>query len=410
MMIKANKLSICKVQKSLILFIFLLFFICSCEKEQQTRVAKRVVVVNLQDPYRSLPGYKFTASTRTLKSVFEQNGVQDADSFIKYPVSYHRLVYTTNYNGKQINASGAIAIPVCPDRSPAIVSYQHGTMFANRDAPSESNSAGVFPLFNEYIIFIPDYIGYGESKNILHPYFIYEPSTTPVIDMIKAGKKYLDDNHILYDHDKLFLTGHSEGGYVTVAVQKEMEQNPVEGLKVTASAPSAGPYDVGLIGNLILRENTYPSPAYLIFIFSVYNNFYWQRPLTDFFLPAYASNIMNLLSGYYNEDEINQRLTSTLSWLLNPAFMADYRDDGEKELKEAFKLNSVYNWAPQTPTRLYHGTIDNLVPFEISQKTYESFISNGSDTSVVKLVPIPGIGHEYLPAYKLIHKWFETFK
>ena len=410
MMINGNKLLIYNVQKSLILFIFLLFFICSCEKEQQIVVWKKVDIVNLQDPYRSLSGYKFTASVKTLKSVFEQNGVQDADSFIKYPVSYHRLVYTTTYNGKQINASGAIAIPICPDRSPAIVSYQHGTMFANRDAPSESNSAGIFPLFNEYIIFLPDYIGYGESKNILHPYFIYEPCTTPVIDMIIAGKKYLDDNHIPYDHDKLFLTGHSEGGYVTVAVQKELEQNPVEGLKVTASAPSAGPYDVGLIGNLILRDNIYPSPAYLILIFSVYNEIYWQRPLTDFFQPYYAYSAMGLLSGNYNEDEINQRLTTNLSLLLDTTFIAHYRDDGEKELKEAFILNSVYNWAPKTPTRLYHGTIDNLVPFEISQKTYESFISNGSDTSVVKLVPIPGIGHEYLPAYKLIHKWFETFK
>ena len=175
MRIIANKLSIYNMQKSMILFIFLSFFICSCEKDQQTGVPERVDIVNLQDPYRSLPGYKFTASTKTLKSIYEKNGVQDADSFIKYPVSYHRLVYTTTYNGKQINASGAIAIPVCPDRSPAIVSYQHGTMFANRDAPSESNSADVFPLFNEYIIFIPDYIGYGESKYILHPYFIYEP-------------------------------------------------------------------------------------------------------------------------------------------------------------------------------------------------------------------------------------------
>ena len=227
-MIKADKLSGYNWQKSLLMFIFLMFFIWSCEKESQVTVPKRVDVVNLLDPYRSLPGYKFSASTRTLKSLYKQYGLENADSLIKYPVSYHRLVYTTTYNGKQINASGAIAIPVCPDRSPAIVSYQHGTMFADRDAPSESNSADVFPLFNDYIIFVPDYIGYGESKDILHPYFIYEACVTPVIDMIIAGKKYLDDNHIPYDHDKLFLTGHSEGGYVTVAVQKELEQNPVD--------------------------------------------------------------------------------------------------------------------------------------------------------------------------------------
>ena len=84
--------------------------------------------------------------------------------------------------------------------------------------------------------------------------------------MIKAGKKYLDDNNVLYDHDKLFLTGHSEGGYVTVAVQKELETNPVDGLTVTASAPSAGPYDLELIGKMIFQNDTYPSPAYLLLI------------------------------------------------------------------------------------------------------------------------------------------------
>ena len=75
-----------------------------------------------------------------------------------------------------------------------------------------------------------------------------------------------------------------------------------------------------------------------------------------------------------------------------------------------FKLNSVNNWATKTPTRFYHGTSDELVPFQITQKTYESFISNGSDSSIVKLVPLSGIGHEYFPAYMLILKWFKSFK
>jgi len=70
----------------------------------------------------------------------------------------------------------------------------------------------------------------------------------------------------------------------------------------------------------------------------------------------------------------------------------------------------VNNWAPQTPTRLYHGTADDIVPYEISQKTYELFIANGSEPTSVKLVPLTGIGHEYLPAYRLILEWFNTFK
>lgn len=398
------------IQKNILLFTILLSLNYSCEEESYTVNSIQVPIINLQDPYRNLPNYKFTASTKTLMDIYENYGVQNPEFYIKYPVSYHRIVYTTTYKGQQIKASGAIVIPICPTIKAAIVSFQHGTMFADRDAPSNSNSVENFPFFNEYILFLPDYIGYGESKGILHPYFIHETITSTVIDMIKAGKRYLDDNHINYNPDKLFLTGHSEGGYVTIAVQKELEENPIEGLNLVASAPSAGPYDVELIGKLIFQNNSYPSPAYLIFILSAYSNYYWQRPITDFFQQPYAANIMNLLNGIYNENEINQRLTTNLNLLVNPTFLNNYRSDGENELKNMFELNSVYNWAPKTPTRIYHGTADNIVPFEISQKAYDSFILNGSNPKDVKLVPLQGVGHDYVPAYQLILEWFKTFK
>lgn len=407
---RVNDLRIINIKLTGILFLFVLFLSYSCNNEKFTSITKEIPFISLQDPYRTLPDYKFTVSTATLKSIYEKNGVQNPDSFIKYPVSFHRLVYTTTFKGQQISASGAIVIPICPQIAPGIVSFQHGTMFADSDTPSDANSDEL-PFFNEYILFIPDYIGYGASKDIVHPYFIFQTSAVAVIDMIKAGKKYLDDNHVPYDTDKLFLSGHSEGGYVTVAVQKELEINPVIGLKITASAPSAGPYDVELVGKLIFQNNTYPSPSYLLLILTAYNDYYnWQRPATDFFQIPYSYFAKSLLSGNLNEDEINQELTTNLTLLMDSTFLNNFRDDGETEFKQMLILNSVNNWATKTPTRLYHGTSDNLVPFEISQKTYESFISNGSDTSLVKLVPLPGIGHDYVPAYKLILEWFKTFK
>jgi pimeloyl-ACP methyl ester carboxylesterase len=407
---RVNDLRIINIKLTGILFLFVLFLSYSCNNEKFTSITKEIPFISLQDPYRTLPDYKFTVSTATLKSIYEKNGVQNPDSFIKYPVSFHRLVYTTTFKGQQISASGAIVIPICPQIAPGIVSFQHGTMFADSDTPSEANSDEL-PFFNEYILFIPDYIGYGTSKDFVHPYFIFQTSAVAVIDMIIAGKKYLDDNHVPYDTDKLFLSGHSEGGYVTVAVQKELEINPVIGLKITASAPSAGPYDVELVGKLIFQNNTYPSPSYLLLILTAYNDYYnWQRPATDFFQIPYSYFAKSLLSGNLNEDEINQELTTNLTMLMDSTFLNNFRDDGETEFKQMLILNSVNNWATKTPTRLYHGTSDNLVPFEISQKTYESFISNGSDTSLVKLVPLPGIGHDYVPAYKLILEWFKTFK
>jgi pimeloyl-ACP methyl ester carboxylesterase len=401
----------CNILRIIILLILsCLYYACS-QNDGPLDSWHQVSIVNLDDPYRALPNYKFTASAQSMREIYKKNGIQNPDSFVKYSVSYHRIEYTTTYKGNQIKVSGAIVIPIHPVSTPSIVSFQHGTMFADRDAPSNAKSVdNITPIFNEYILFLPDYIGYGSSKGTLHPYFIYEPIVTTVVDMIKAGKKYLNDNQVQYDTSKLFLTGHSEGGYVTIAVQKELETNPVEGLKVTASAPSAGPYDVGLIGKLLLQHDTYPSPSYLILIFSAYNDNYWQRPITDFIKQPYASYITYLLGGNYNEEEINKQLTTNLTGLLNQKFLSDFRGDGELALKNAFISNSVNNWAPKTPTHLYHGTSDDLVPFEISQDTYNSFIANGSDTSNVKLVPLPGIGHDYIPAYTLILDWFKSFK
>jgi hypothetical protein len=116
------------------------------------------------------------------------------------------------------------------------------------------------------------------------------------------------------------------------------------------------------------------------------------------------------LNGKLNEDGINHELTTNLNLLMDSTFLSNYRDEGETEFKQMLFLNSVNNWAPKSPTRLYHGTSDNIVPFEVSQSTYESFIINGSDTAFVKLVPLPGIGHDYVPAYKLILDWFKTFR
>src|SRR5690606_25925463 len=94
-----------------------------------------------------------------------------------------------------------------------------------------------------YATFIPDYLGYGASTQILHPYYNERYSAMAVIDMIKAGKIFCKNEDIPVS-DKLFLAGYSEGGYVTLAAQKEIESNPAHNLKITAVAAGAGGYDL----------------------------------------------------------------------------------------------------------------------------------------------------------------------
>lgn len=59
-----------------------------------------------------------------------------------------------------------------------------------------------------------------------------------MIDALAAARKaFAKLPHPVEDNGKLFLTGYSEGGYVTMATHRAMQ---VAGITVTASAPQSG--------------------------------------------------------------------------------------------------------------------------------------------------------------------------
>lgn len=86
-------------------------------------------------------------------------------------------------------------------------------MFSDADAPSNFPAAFTgFELFAStgFVTVIPDFIGYGISKDIVHPYYDMQSAGLSVADMLKAVKYYLKTNNRAIK-DKLFLLGYSVG-------------------------------------------------------------------------------------------------------------------------------------------------------------------------------------------------------
>jgi hypothetical protein len=101
--------------------------------------------------------------------------------------------------------------------------------------------------------------------------------------MLKAAKYYLKKQDISIS-SRLFLTGYSEGGYVTMAAQKEIETKPVHHLTVTAAAEGAGGYDLNVMLSGIATSQTCAAPSFLTLLIKAYNSTYnWNRPFSDFF-------------------------------------------------------------------------------------------------------------------------------
>ncbi|MBC3539302.1 alpha/beta hydrolase family protein [Rufibacter sediminis] len=333
-------------------------------------------------------------------------------SYIDYDIEVYRFVYNTTYKGSPVQASGLLCLPQNTPSAPALVSAQHGTIFADSDAPS--NFPGGFSGFElfaavGYITVIPDFIGYGTSKDIVHPYYDEEHSAATVVDMLKAAKYYLGQENI-QTNDNLFLIGYSEGGYVTLAAQKEIESDQSHDLDLTAVAAGAGGYDLNGMLSTISTTATYAEPSFLPLILNSYNITYnWNRPFTDFFRQPYADRMPGLLDGSKDREEINSQLTTSIPDLFAPTFYANLSNPaGETVLKQALTNNSLLDWKPASPTRLYHGTQDEAVFFQTSVTTYNQFRAAGATN--VEFFPLEGGMHRTSvePMMLDVLPWFES--
>jgi pimeloyl-ACP methyl ester carboxylesterase len=407
------------MKKNLSRLAYLLLFItisASCKKEKTPNQ-------NVDGP--GLPGGVITTpnnfvsatplgSLTSVQIKARAAGVSLDQANFTYDVDYVKIVYKTSYNGKVINASGLLAIPKNGPAAPSILSAQHGTLFVDVAAPTnfpnpESFSGLELLASAGFITAIPDYIGYGDTKGEQHPYYDNGYAASAVVDMLTASKAYLTQQK-LASSNRLFLLGYSEGGYITMAAQKEIETNSAHNLTVTGVAVGAGAYDLTEMLRGVATTATYEEPGFLATLLTSYNTTYgWNRPLTDFFQKVYADKIPTLLNGTINRNEINNGLSDKTAQLFNPTFYSNLSvPTGETLLKTALEKNSFNNWIPKSPTQMYHGTLDKAVFPATSEITFNRFKAGGATN--VQYTTIPGKTHQgsFVPMINLALPWIKS--
>ncbi|RZL06788.1 MAG: hypothetical protein EOO62_18210 [Hymenobacter sp.] len=315
---------------------------------------------------------------------------------LKYDATYYKFLYKTTYKGQLIQVSGLLGVPLNTPSPPALLSAQHGTMFRQADAPSNfPNAFTGFELFASagFVTVIPDFIGLGASSSVVQPYYDKATSAGTVVDMLKAAQYFLQQQSIATNKN-LFLIGYSEGGYVTMAAQQEIETNPAHQLTLTAAAEGAGGYDLPGMLSGIATVPSYATPSFLALLLNGYNTTYgWNRPLTDFFQAPYAARIPALLDGTKDRLAIESQLTTSIASLFTPTFYTALGSaSGELVLKQQLADNSFGGWVPRSPTRLYHGTADESVFYQTSATTFARFQAAGATN--VAFIPIPGGMHQ----------------
>lgn len=334
-----------------------------------------------------------------IRNLMSLSGIDLPFEELVFRVNVYKVVYETTFKGEIIQASGLVILPDTDDPV-GIFSFQNGTIVAHSSAfsetPSNANAMVFFQAMASpgFIAVLPDYIGFGASTQVLHPYYIEEPSAQVVRDNIRAAK-FLAEEIGNNFNGKVFLAGYSEGGYTTMAAHKGIEEKSIPGMELVASFPAAGGYNIKSVQEFFFEQETYSDPFYMAYVAMAYKEYYdWDYEPSDFFQEPYASIIPGLFDGSKNGGDINSELTDVVADLINPDFLENIDTDPfYNEIISAFMANSVHNWTPTRRMYMYHGDQDITVPYFTSIDTFDQFISNGASAETVTFTNLPGTDH-----------------
>jgi len=330
------------------------------------------------------------------------------DPVADFGISVYDIKYETEGEGGYIDTlSGLVAFPHSPIEAFPILSYQHGTAVNDASAPSlagltmDNPEVLIISLVTApsgFITLFPDYEGLGDP-NKFHPFIIAESYTHSVVNMVRAVKQLsaeLEGDDQFQFNDQLFLIGYSEGGYATMAVQRGIELNFSDEFTITTSCPMAGPYDLaGTMVDYFLSIPSYPKPFYVPFVLTSHLWYYQGEDVDfgDYFEPFWADTLPSLFDGTHFGDEIDALMPENPLDIILPDVLEEFTNNEDHFFRQTLQQNTLLDWIPMSPTYLYHGIGDDIVPFQNAQVAYDTFVSNGADSVTLTLYPEEMGGH-----------------
>ncbi|MCE4564822.1 alpha/beta fold hydrolase [Maribellus sp. CM-23] len=328
-------------------------------------------------------------------------------------VDVYKITYNTTFEGETVVASGLVCVPKTPGDYP-LMSFQNGTNTLHDAAPTEAPNSDLFKVLemmasSGFVIAIPDYLGFGASDDMFHPYLHAESTVQSVTDMLRAVKEFVEEKGTVTLNNDLYITGYSQGGWSTMQLQKAIETQYSGEFNLKASACGAGPYNISTVTEVVTTATEYPMPYFLAYLYNSYAELDMETPMDSVFQEVYADKIPGLFDGNHSGAQINDSLTTVVADLFQPNFVANWKTGATfASLREMLSENSIEGYNTQVPTMLLHGTADTYVPPILSSNLHQQFMDKGVSAELVKLVPLSGLDHTgaIMPAELAAIAWF----
>ncbi len=307
-------------------------------------------------------------------------------SYLSYveeiPVSYH-----SRQGSKDIVLSGKIYIP---RQGPIwnIILAHHYTIGANREAPSQTCTFEALLAAKGYVVLMPDYLGFGITKDSIHPYLSAAMTSQASVDMLNASIGYLYDRDIHVVSPQLILCGYSQGAAASLATQRLIETSYPE-YTIRHNYVGAGPYSPADTYDYCVRMNKTSIPCAIpMLLQGMLVSEHLDYSVEDMLLPPLRDHYQEWInSKEYNMYQINDSIGSKyINQIISPLAL-DKTLYPTNTFYAALQRNKIDNWTPVADIYMFHSTEDDMVPFVNSEIMQQFFDSLGVENVVYDFMP-----------------------
>jgi hypothetical protein len=334
---------------------------------------------------------------------------------------YEALYETVAADGTTpITASGLVVLPVGYPCEPAIMTYGHGLCLKHTEVPS-TGGTGSYALIgkgmgsNGLVAVLPDYIHMGAKATPGIQAFMHAASeASATIDLVRAARNFCAQQQIELS-EEVFLSGYSQGGHSSMATARVMQTDFPDEFNVVAAAPGGGTYDLAGIAADSLASSTRftPEPQALCLVtrsyMTVYRDTVQARGLpTDWWSPFKApfDSILQIMLDPTTTLYNRYLLDSIPVRMLQDSFRIAFQTDPGFFIRNLLRLNSLYDWAPRMPMRIYHSTADIENPYQNVLFTLEQFQQRGSTSVEIVVTGTQNHPEAAVPHLLYLRVWF----
>ena len=327
-------------------------------------------------------------------------------------LTYKSITYkymSTDISGKPIELSGEVSWrrfagkPVSPEN---IILCEHFTITEDFMAPSNFINFMQFVVGNALLI-QPDYIGYGATKNELHPFLNHEVIAVNSVDALEAGyqawKKDTGNEKSLLQDWKMVVIGSSQGGSNALAVHKYMDTHPdvADKWHFAYSYCCCGPYSPSatMEGYYKNGSASYPCilPMTIKSMIASYPEILGKYKEEDFYSEKYLK-IKNTMDNMFASKKfgalaINNTMRTALgskskSVPLKDVLSETFLDMNSQIAQDFFKCleknDLTTGWTPVHEIQLYQTKIDEVVPYANAEKLKQAFPDKVKEVKVLE--------------------------